>query len=397
VHATKPNQVLHFDFLYLGVAAVGQKYLLVMKDDASKYVWLRPSVAADSETVIDALLEWFAAFGPVYTWVSDQGSHFKNHVTRGLQHALGAHHHFVTAHCPWANGTVEVANRCVLRVFRSLLSEWRLDVSEWTRLAPLVQMVVNHTRRESLAGEAPVTGMTGLKPMSPVAPIIVQPALECTTLEKIYAMQKANVQELVVALDSMHKKMEAAAKKARGRKTKAARTRMANFTLGDYVLLAGQLDAARAKLQVVWKGPYRVVAVVSDWVFEVEDLVTSKVTTAHASRLKYYADADLGNIEEVRRQASHSEVHLDVQSLLRVRHNAERMCWEVEVQWLGLEKSEASWEPASVIAEDVPAMLKKFVMASMKTKRTRAACVQMCADLGVDYASRGGGSDAAAA
>ena len=59
---------------------------------------------------------------------------------------------------------------------------------------------------------------------------------------------------------------------------------------GDYVLMSSQLDAGRPKLQVVWKGPCRVVRVVNDWLFEVENLVTNQVSAAHASRLKFYAD-----------------------------------------------------------------------------------------------------------
>jgi hypothetical protein len=39
-----------------GLASTGKKYVLVLKDDAYKYVWLRAAVAADSDTVIDALL-----------------------------------------------------------------------------------------------------------------------------------------------------------------------------------------------------------------------------------------------------------------------------------------------------------------------------------------------------
>lgn len=397
VHGTKPNEVLHFDFLYLGLASTGKKYVLVLKDDASKYVWLRPAAVADSEVVIESLLEWFAAFGPAYVWVTDQGSHFKNHVVRGLQHALGAHHHFVTAYCPWANGTVEAANRCVLRVFRSLLSEWRLDASEWMRLAPLVQLVVNHTRRESLGGEAPVTGMTGLPAMSPVAPIVCESGLQSTTLEEVQAMQGVNVAELVKTLDGLHKKMVEKAKSTRGRKKNSSGRHVANFALGDYVLLSCQLESARPKLQVVWKGPCRVVAVSSDWVFEVENLVTGKVITAHASRLKRYADSDLGNLEEVKKQACHSEVRMEVKSFTRLRYDAAKARWELEVHWLGMEPADATWEPATVMLEDVPVLFRNFVARSIKSHKLQKLCKQMCVDLGLDMALSGGGSDASAA
>lgn len=397
IHGTKPNEVLHFDFLFLGLASTGKKYVLVLKDDASKYVWLRAAVAADSDTVIDALLEWFAAFGVSYVWVSDQGSHFKNHVVKALQHALGAHHHFVTAQCPWANGTVEVANRCILRTFRSLLSEWRLAVDQWERLVPLVQLVVNHTKRESLDGAAPVTGMTGMPAMSPVAPIVCEPTLRPSTLNEIMSIQKSSVKQLVHALDGIHKRMAETATKARRRKKVSSAVRAANFERGDYVLLSCHSDVGRSKLQVIWKGPCRVSSVVSDWVYEVEDLTNGKVTVAHASRLKFYADSALGNLEEAKCQASHSASQYEVQSLNAIRFNEELLRWEVQVVWLGLALSEATWEPAVNIMEDVPAIFKKFMAKALKTANMKEDSIKMCSSLELDSALFGGGSDAAAA
>ncbi len=77
-------------------------------------------------------------------------------------------------------------------------------------------------------------------------------------------MQRDSVSELVKSLDDLHKKVGVKAKAARGRKKKAFGVRAANFALGDYVLMSSQLDAGRPKLQVVWKGPCRVVRVVSE-------------------------------------------------------------------------------------------------------------------------------------
>ncbi len=68
---------------------------------------------------------------------------------------------------------------------------------------PLLQLVLNHTKRESLGGAAPVTGMPV---MSPVAPIF-EPYLYPVTLDEVIAIQKANVPQFVQALDEMHKRM----------------------------------------------------------------------------------------------------------------------------------------------------------------------------------------------
>ncbi|KAH9108632.1 hypothetical protein AeMF1_016210 [Aphanomyces euteiches] len=114
--ATLPNELIHFDCLSLPEAADGYKYVLVIKDDLSGFVRLHASASA--------LMEWFSMFGVVKTWVSDCGSHFQNQIVDTLRRMLGAHHQFVTPHCPWANGTVEVVNRLIVRSNGQAYSKW---------------------------------------------------------------------------------------------------------------------------------------------------------------------------------------------------------------------------------------------------------------------------------
>ncbi len=39
-HASKPNELIHFDYLSMGSSQSGHKYVLVIKDDLSSYSWL---------------------------------------------------------------------------------------------------------------------------------------------------------------------------------------------------------------------------------------------------------------------------------------------------------------------------------------------------------------------
>jgi hypothetical protein len=49
LHATKPNEILHFDFLYIGLSRNGKyHYILLLKDDVSGYLWLVPCRTADA-------------------------------------------------------------------------------------------------------------------------------------------------------------------------------------------------------------------------------------------------------------------------------------------------------------------------------------------------------------
>jgi RNase H-like domain found in reverse transcriptase/Reverse transcriptase (RNA-dependent DNA polymerase)/Integrase zinc binding domain len=106
LHAEKPNEILHMDFLYMGNSELGYKYLLLLKDDLSGYLWLVPCEAANAAATVNALMLWFAAFGVVSMWVSDRGAHFKNQVVEGMRQALRSQQHFTTAYTPWANGTI---------------------------------------------------------------------------------------------------------------------------------------------------------------------------------------------------------------------------------------------------------------------------------------------------
>jgi hypothetical protein len=48
LHATKLNEILHFDFLYIGLSRDWKyQYLLLLKDHLSGYLWLAPCRTAD--------------------------------------------------------------------------------------------------------------------------------------------------------------------------------------------------------------------------------------------------------------------------------------------------------------------------------------------------------------
>jgi hypothetical protein len=132
LHATKPNEILHFDFLYIGLSRDGMyQYLLLLKDDLSGYLWLVPCRTADAAATVEALMRWFAVFGVVLLWILDRSSHLKNEVVRRVQKELQAKHHFTTANCPWSNGTIESACKKVIRAFRAVLSELKMYADEW--------------------------------------------------------------------------------------------------------------------------------------------------------------------------------------------------------------------------------------------------------------------------
>ena len=90
LHATKPNMLLHFDWMQISRKC----NVLVLVDDCSKLVMLFEDDHADAQNTANFLMEWFAIFAVCHNWVTNQWTHFKNEVMKNLQHVLGAQHHF---------------------------------------------------------------------------------------------------------------------------------------------------------------------------------------------------------------------------------------------------------------------------------------------------------------
>jgi transposase InsO family protein len=106
-----------------------------------------PCRTADAAATVDALMRWFAVFGVVLLWISNNCGHFKNEVVRRVQKELKAKHYFSTANCPRSNGTIESACKQVIRVFLAVLSEQKMYADEWPDVVDMVQSVLNNSYR----------------------------------------------------------------------------------------------------------------------------------------------------------------------------------------------------------------------------------------------------------
>ena len=103
VHGTRPGEVLHFDYLYVGDSGPlgkgdgldernGFKYILVMMDDLSNFVWLEPTESCTSASTAKHPLRWCKTLGVSEVRVSDTASYFNNRAMKTLEGALRMEH-----------------------------------------------------------------------------------------------------------------------------------------------------------------------------------------------------------------------------------------------------------------------------------------------------------------
>ncbi|CAM9309014.1 unnamed protein product, partial [Sphacelaria rigidula] len=117
VHRTTPNEVVHFDFLYVGNSGplasqglskdAGFRYIVVIVDGLSNFVALEPVAVCAAESTVASVLNWCKTLGMPRVWVSDNATHFKNATLAKLREALRVDYQFVVAYFPWSHGTCE--------------------------------------------------------------------------------------------------------------------------------------------------------------------------------------------------------------------------------------------------------------------------------------------------
>lgn len=83
-HGLRLTKAVHWDYLYLGGSFGTSKYVLVIKDDSCHFCELYVWNTANSEAAAEAMSAWISHYEMPRTWISDNGSHFKNDVANSL-------------------------------------------------------------------------------------------------------------------------------------------------------------------------------------------------------------------------------------------------------------------------------------------------------------------------
>jgi hypothetical protein len=359
IQAESPNEVLHFDHVHLGEAYNGWTGLLVLKDGLTHFCELQGGASKTAEATTETLLDWFKRFGIVRVLVSDQPSHFKNEVLAILAHKFHLNHHFISAYCPWANGTIERLNRTIIELFKLILAELKLPFDKWPLVIPHVQYVLNNTPTESLHGYAPIQIFQGREAGNMLSTIFDPVTKTYFTTPQSGEDLDRKYTDLKDALSEMHQQVRTTSDEIHNRnKKKYAKLKQADFEIGDFVLWSREADQKHHhKLQFVWRGPFRVVKCKSNHLFDIQHLRTLEVHEVHAIRLKYYTDNSFNVTTELLSHIDRQGFLYQIKKLNDLQWNKDLKRWEVQVQWSGLEETENSWEPIANLLEDIPVMI----------------------------------------
>lgn len=104
--------ILHLDhFGPLEKTDDDYKYILVVVDAYTKFVWLHPISTTGSKKVIEFFDTLFNLFGSPRKLISDRGTTFSFYSFKQYVQTYDIAHMMVAIASPWANGAVERVNR----------------------------------------------------------------------------------------------------------------------------------------------------------------------------------------------------------------------------------------------------------------------------------------------
>jgi hypothetical protein len=213
-----------------------------------------------------------------------------------------------------------------------------------------------------------VTLFTGLQPSRPLDVLFLSGNLEASTVNR-EPLSKKHYQQFINDLNERLEKLHASSNeltsKERARDSRRNVSPMPNLNMGDFVLIASDVARYGDKLSVWWRGPFRVVGFVSEFVYKVQSLLDENdIKETHIARIKFYAEKDMNVSEKLLDQIAHQRGFYDIGLFKGIRWNKSLLHYEVLVSWKGFSDSEDSWEPCSVIHEDAPDFLKKYLLES---------------------------------
>lgn len=268
-------QVLHMDFWgpVRTPSTHGNRYVLVLTDNLSKYVIAEALPDCTAETVAKILIDRFILIhGVPERLITDNGTHFNNNLLRTITNYMNIPHAFSAAYHPQTNGQVERFNA----TFATQLAKYcDSEKTNWDRYLPSIVYAYN-TSVHSTTQLTPYELAFARHPKSPFDPI--SPTLNLPPLHSFYPyLQK------VRRLLTIKARTNILQHQSRWQQRYNQNRRNISYQKGDLVYV--QVHTGRSKLDARKRGPCTVIDISGQQTYLIKDNITGQTDWCHVNQL----------------------------------------------------------------------------------------------------------------
>jgi hypothetical protein len=163
IYSYIPGDFWHMDLggpINTHTSSSKNNYFLVMVDSCTRFCIIKPIPNKEAATVTQQLINIFSDFGYPSVLVSDNGTEFRNKISKLLTESMGIDHRFITPLKPNTNG---LAERYVQSVKKLLAKATDGTGHDWDYYVPSVQFAINNRISKRLQS-SPFSLMFARKP-----------------------------------------------------------------------------------------------------------------------------------------------------------------------------------------------------------------------------------------
>jgi Integrase core domain len=259
----------------------GNKYILVIIDNFSRYITLWPRPDATAETAAKAIIQHIAHYGTPIEIQTDGGPEFYGALVRELISITGIEQFKNAPYSHEENGIVERSIQTLQKHLRAMIFDFEFP-TRWSEFVPLVQRIMNSSFHSAI-GCAPASLIFGCAIDLDAGVLYPHQNPSGDNVSDRYKLL-IDYQEMIIK--KVQNTLRAVAKED---PTDGRDVRDDDYPSGSYVIMRYPEGRKPNKLVTPMRGPYRVIELVNDHV-TVEDLMAQdeghKRFTVHTSQVR---------------------------------------------------------------------------------------------------------------
>lgn len=281
----RPFQRLAIDIVGpLTLTENGNKYILTMQDDLTKYSYAKSIPNHEALTIADKLVEFMTLFGIPESILSDQGSDFCSEVIKELNRLFKIKHIFSSPYHPQTNGALERSHQTLKEYLKHYINE---SQTNWDEYIPLAMFTYN-THIHKSTNFTPFELLFAHKANIPKS--IVEPPEFRYSYDDYYSNLKLKINR---AHDIARENLISS--KGKSKQYYDRNIRPIEFKVNDLVYVHNKniKPGLSKKLSPNFKGPYKIIKVNQNNTVQVQ-IKPNKKTNYHTNLLKPFVSGDNG-------------------------------------------------------------------------------------------------------